>query len=349
MTLSTSTERLSLPLETPFTIARGTAESVETVLVRIEDDGGHVGVGAAAPARRYGETPATVEAVLPELLAVVEDVGDPHELARIERRLRETVRTNPAARSAVSIALHDLVATRLDLPLYRYWGLDSTDTVSTSFTIGIDDPEAMGERAARAVEQGFDVLKVKVGSGDLDRDEAIVDAVRTAAPDARLRIDANEAWRSREAIDAIDRLAAYDLEFVEQPVPAADPDGLGFVYERSSVAVAADESCLTASDVPGLADRCDVVNLKLAKCGGLLEARRLIHTARAHGLGVMCGCMVESNASLAAAAHLTPLLDYADLDGSLLLAEDPFDGVPIRDGVIDLEALDRPGTGASAR
>ncbi|NHN59581.1 MULTISPECIES: dipeptide epimerase [Halorussus] len=343
MSLSTDFERVSLELEDAFTIARGTQETVENVVVHVQDDDGTVGIGAAAPSAHYGETAATVEAVLPDLLSVVEGVGDPHQLDRIERRLRETVERNPAARCAVSIALHDLVCKRLDVPLYRYWGLDPDETVPTSYTIGIDTTGRIAEKTETAVERGYSTLKVKVGT---DRDEEIVSTVRENAPDAAIRVDANEAWSPREAVRKIDRLAEYDPEFVEQPVPAGDPEGLAFVRDRSALPVAADESCVTLDDIPRIAGRADIANLKLMKCGGLREAERMIHAARAHGLEVMLGCMIESNAAIAAAAHLAPLLDYADLDGSLLLDADPYDGVPMPAGDVDLESLDRPGTGA---
>ncbi len=342
MSLRTSIKRVELSFEFPFTIARGTTTSTQNVLVRIEDDDGRTGVGGAAPSPHYGETIDTVEAVLPDLLDVVEDVGDPHQIARIERRMRETVRRNPAARAAVSIAVHDLVGKRLDLPLYRYWGLDPGESVRTSYTIGIDDTETMREKVEIATGRGFEVLKVKLGT---DRDEEIVRTIREAAPEATIRVDANEAWAPKEAVRTIERIAEYGVEFVEQPVPAEDPDGLRYVYEHSPLPVAVDESVETVSDVPQIADRCDIAVLKLMKCGGLREARRIIDTAHAHGLEVMCGCMYESSASIAAAAHLAPLLDYADLDGSLLLAEDPFEGVPMANGLIDLDALERSGTG----
>jgi len=343
VSLTTEFERVSLPLEYPFTISRGTMDSAENVVVTVRDDEGTQGVGAAAPSSHYGETADTVEAVLPDLLDVVEEVGDPHQLDRIERRMAETVERNPAARCAVSIALHDLVCKRLDVPLYRYWGLDPDDAVATTYTIGIDSAEKMREKTETAVERGHEKLKVKVGT---DRDEEIVSTVRDAAPDATIRVDANEAWSPREAVRKIDALAAYDLEFVEQPVPAGNPEGLKFVRERSALPIAADESCITLSDVPQIADKADIANLKLMKCGGLREAERMIHAARAHGMEVMLGCMVESNAAIAAAAHLAPLLDYADLDGSLLLEDDPYEGVPMTGGTIDLAGLDRPGTGA---
>ncbi|AGB15360.1 enolase superfamily enzyme related to L-alanine-DL-glutamate epimerase [Halovivax ruber XH-70] len=346
MSLETSFERVSLPLEFPFTIARGTQTAAENVIVQVEDDDGRVGIGGAAPSPHYGETAATVEAVLPSLLEVVETVGDPHQLGRIERRMRAAIADNPAARCAVSIALHDLVCKRLDVPLYRYWGLDPTETVTSSYTIGIDDTERMREKTEIALDRGHDTLKVKLGT---DRDVEIVETIRDVAPDVRLYVDANEAWTPKEAVRTIERLAAYDLEFVEQPVPAENPEGLRYVSEHSPLPIAADESLITVDDVPRVADRCDVANLKLMKCGGLREAKRIVHAARAHGLQVMCGCMSESNASIAAACHLAPLLDYADLDGSLLLDDDPYDGVPLPGGRIDLEAMDRPGTGAGTQ
>ncbi|MFB6108175.1 MAG: dipeptide epimerase [Haloplanus sp.] len=341
MTLTTDFERVTLPLEHPFTISRGTKTHAETVVVTVADEGDQTGVGGAAPAAHYGETVATVEAVLPDLLAAVEEVGDPHALDRIERRMAETVRDNPAARCAVSVACHDLAAKRLGVPLYRLWGLDPERAPPTSLTVGIDDAETMRAKAEAAVDAGFSVLKVKLGT---DRDRELLSAVREAAPEATVRVDANEGWTPREAVSNIEWLADEGVEFVEQPVPAENPAGLRFVYERSALPIAADESCVTLSDVPRVADRADVANIKLMKCGGLREARRMIHAARAEGLEVMLGCMIESNASIAAACHLAPLLDYADLDGSLLLADDDYDGPDLSGGRIRLP--DRPGTGA---
>jgi L-alanine-DL-glutamate epimerase-like enolase superfamily enzyme len=220
---------------------------------------------------------------------------------------------------------------------------ESAASVPSSFTIAIDSPERMAEKTADAVAAGYPILKVKLGT---DRDEAIVRTVREQAPDATLRVDANEAWTAREAVRMTHVLADYDVEFVEQPLPATHHAGLKHVYDRSALPIALDESCVTLADVPRIADRADIANLKLMKCGGLREARRMVHAARAHGLEVMLGCMIESNASIAAAAHLAPLLDYADLDGSLLLAEDPYAGVPMPEGRVELAGLGRAGTGA---
>lgn len=342
MSLDAEFERVSFPLERPFTIARGTQTTAENVVVRI-DDGDDIGVGAAAPSGRYGETPATVEAVLPDLLAAVEDVDDPLNFDAVDERVRALVGANPAAKAGVRIALHDLAAKRLKVPLYRLLGLDPGRTVTSSFTIGLDDTETMREKASDAVDAGYTVLKTKLGT---DRDEAIVRAVREAAPDARIRVDANEAWTPREAVANCEFLAEYGVELCEQPVPAHRPEGLRHVYERAAVPIAADESCVTAADVPRIADACDVANVKLMKCGGPRQAVAAIRVARACGLEVMLGCMVETNAAIAAACHLAPLADYADLDGALLLARDRYEGVPMPGGEIDLSAVDRLGTGA---
>lgn len=335
--VSTSFERHDLALEESFTISRGTMDVATVVTVELEDEAGRVGVGGAGPSAYYDETPDSVEDALPEMLDVVEDVGDPHAQQVIEDRVAELAPGEAAARAAVSIAVHDLAATQAEEALYRRWGLDPDRTPQTSYTVAIDSPEGMRDRARRATERGFDVLKVKLGT-DADRER--LDAVRDGAPDARIRVDANCAWTAQQAVENTAWLADHDVEFVEQPVPADDIEGLRRVSVEGDVPVAADESCVTAADVPTVADAVDIVVVKLMKCGGLRPAQHQILAAKAHGLEVMLGCMTESNASIAGACHLTPLVDYADLDGSLLLAEDVYDGVPMPDGRIDLAAVE---------
>jgi L-alanine-DL-glutamate epimerase-like enolase superfamily enzyme len=337
--ISTDFERRRLPIDGAFTIARGSKTESKTVVVRIEN-GAQTGTGAAAPDSRYGETIGTVTAVLPDLLAAVESIDDPLSLDRIDRRLRGVVHGNPAARAAVSIACHDLAARRLGVPLCRQLGLAPADAPPTSYTIPIGDPETMRRRAAAAVDDGYPILKVKLGT---DRDRELVEAVRAVAPETTIRVDANEAWTPHEAVEMSAWLADHGVEFVEQPVSADDPEGLRYVHEHGTLPVAADESCRVLADVPTVADRADIVNLKLMKCGGIREAIRMVHAARAHGLEVMLGCMVESTASIAASIHLAPLADHADLDGSLLLAENAYNGPTYEGGRVTMP--DRPGTG----
>ncbi|WP_324664053.1 dipeptide epimerase [Haloarcula sediminis] len=337
-------EHHDLPLSTPFGIARGTSEVCETVVVEITHDG-VTGYGAATPSAYFGETAETVAATLPDLLDTVGEVGSPHAGQRIERRLREAAPDQPAARSAVGTAVADLAARKLGVPLYRQWGLDPDGVPPTTYTIGLDPPERMAEKARAAVEAGFSILKVKLGSGD---DRGRFEAVREAAPDAELRIDANAAWSVDEALEKAGWLEAGGGTLLEQPVTADEIDGLARVTDATTMAVCADEACRTAADVARLADACDVVNAKLTKCGGPRAARRLVYAADAHGLATMLGCMVESSASLAAAVHLAPLVDYADLDGALLLGADPFEGVPIDGDRFDLQRVSA-GTGARRR
>jgi len=338
-----SVERYDLPLSTPFGIARGTSQTSECVAVSLTHEG-TTGYGAATPSPYYGETVASVADVVPELLELVEEIGDPHAGQHVEGLLRERAPEQPAARSAVTIAVADLAARELDTALYRQWGLDPERMPATSYTVGIDPPERMAEKAESAVDAGFSTLKVKLGTDD---DRARFDAVRAAAPDAAIRVDANAAWDAETAIAAAEWLEAGGVVMLEQPVAADDIDGLARVTESTQVSVCADESCQTASDVPRVAESCDVVNAKLVKCGGPRAARRLVHTAEAHGLATMLGCMVESNASLAAAVHLAPLVDYADLDGALLLDADPFVGVPLDGDTFALQAV-TSGTGVES-
>ncbi|WP_435197078.1 dipeptide epimerase [Natronomonas sp. EA1] len=338
-------ERHTLELEEPFTIARGTQETVENVVVRIEDDG-EVGLGAAAPSTHYGETADTVEAVLPRLFEALDRLDSPLEFERAHAEMAHVINDNPAAKAAVDIALHDLAAKQLGVPGYRLLGLDPAETVTSSFTVGLADTPAMRRKAEDAVAAGYDTLKVKLGTG---HDLKIMDAIRTAAPDATVRVDANEAWSPREAVSKIEALVAYDVEFVEQPVAAENHEGCKYVYERAALPIAADESCLTATDIPRVAEMADIANAKLMKTGGVRPAVKLLHTAKAHGLETMLGCMIETNLAIAAGVHLSPLLDYADLDGSLLLADDPYGGPTFEGGHIDLTDVTRPGLGTFPR
>jgi L-alanine-DL-glutamate epimerase-like enolase superfamily enzyme len=335
-------EIVTVRTRTPFMIARGGSSEWRQVWVRVIDDDGAVGWGEAAPSRFYGETTETVIAVL-ERLRIVLEKANPWSLEAIEAEMHRTIRFNASAKSAVSAALHDLAAKRLGIPLYRMLGLDPAQAPQSSFTIPITaDDDAL--RRALDDAASYPVLKVKLGG---PRDADTIAAVRASAPEKILRVDANAAWAPKHALHMIDILLDYDVEFVEQPVAAHDIDGLRFVRERSPLPIIADESCLVAADIPRLAGAVDGINLKLAKCGGLREAMRIVSTARAHDMSVMAGCMVETSLGISAAAHLAPLLDFADLDGAALLANDPFEGASIAKGTIVLPAT--PGLGVTLR
>ncbi len=335
-----SWERISLRTRLPFVIARWSYAGHDNVIVSITDDG-VTGMGEAAPNRYYGESTDSVVSALERYQPIVES-SESWSLEATEASLLTALRGNASARAAVSSALHDLQSRKLGMPLHRMWGL-STDTLPlSSFTIGIADPAGLRHRVQDAAE--YPILKIKLGT---DRDEEIVRTVREAAPEKILRVDANAAWTPRVAIERAAMLRAYKVESVEQPVAAGDIDGMRFVRERCGLPVIADESCLVAADVPRLVGACDSVNIKLAKCGSLREAMKIVHAARAHNLGVMAGCMIETSLGISAIAQLAPLLDTADFDGAALLAEDPFTGTTIPAGRVTL--VDAPGLGVARR
>ncbi|MBI4546068.1 MAG: dipeptide epimerase [Gemmatimonadetes bacterium] len=317
-------ELIELRTRHAFHIARAAAPEVRrSVWVRLRDRDGLEGWGEAAPSAYYGETAETVVAVLPRLAAVLEPVwgDDAFALERLEQELERAVPRNAAARAAVSAALHDLAGKRLGVPVWRLWGLDPAAAPKSSFTIGLDEPERMRLKLREAA--GYPILKVKLGT---DRDEEVLRLLREEAPAATPRVDANTGWDVNRALAMLPLLEEQGIELIEQPLPPADLEGLRRVSERARIPIIADESCLIAADIPRLAGCVDGINIKLAKCGSLREALRMVHVARAHGLRVMLGCMVESTLGIAAAVQLAPLADYVDLDGAALLAHDPFRG-----------------------
>ncbi len=338
MPLHVEWEVLDLATRHAFHIARQAAPPARrNVWVRVRDVDGVEGWGEAPATPFYGETAETVLAVLPRLVPHLEE---PWALERTERTLAGEIGRNPAARAALSAALHDLLGKRLGQPVWKLWGLEPRSPVS-SFTLGIDTPEVM--RAKLREAGSYPVLKIKVGSA---RDEEILRMIRDVAPDKTIRVDANTGWTASQAIRALPMLDAYGVELVEQPVAKGDLQGMARVRRASRIPVIADESCEVAADVPRLAEAVDGVNIKLAKCGSLREAVRIVHTARAHGLQVMLGCMVESTLGIAAALQLAPLVDYVDLDGAALLANDPFGGPGLeRDGSVRFNT--EPGLGVS--
>jgi L-alanine-DL-glutamate epimerase-like enolase superfamily enzyme len=323
----------------PFVIARGGYSHHRNVIVRITDDDGVEGFGEAAPNRYYGESVSTVIAALGQFKPIL-DRADAFSLEAIESQLERVLRGNASAKGAISSALHDLIGKRLGLPVYRLWGLDTSRLPQSSFTIAIADNEVLERRVAEA--RDYPILKVKLGT---DRDMEIVRIVRNAAPQKRLRVDANAAWTAKHAVLMSEFLADQGVEMIEQPLPANDIEGLRFVRERSRLPVFADESCLVATDVAKLGGVVDGINIKLAKCGSLREALRMVHAARALDLQVMAGCMIESSLGISAIAQIAPLLDYADFDGAALLSNDPYRGVTITGGTVTLS--DGAGLGAT--
>jgi L-alanine-DL-glutamate epimerase-like enolase superfamily enzyme len=323
----------------PFVIARGGYSHHRNVIVRLTDDDGVEGYGEAAPNRYYGESVSTVIAALGQFKPVLER-ADPFSLESIEAHLNRVLRGNASAKGAVSSALHDLVGKRLGLPVFRLWGLDASTTPESSFTIAIAENHELEMRVTEA--RDYPILKIKLGT---DRDTEIVRIIRNAAPGKRLRVDANAAWTAKHAVRMSDFLAEQGVEMIEQPVPANDIEGLRFVRKRSKLPVFADESCLIATDIAKLTGAVDGINIKLAKCGSLREALRMVHTARALDMQVMAGCMIESSLGISAIAQIAPLLDYADFDGAALLSNDPFQGTSIAGGTIRLSG--DPGLGAT--
>jgi L-alanine-DL-glutamate epimerase-like enolase superfamily enzyme len=339
-------EVLVLRTRHAFHIAREAAPPERRdVWVRLRDGEGNEGWGEAPATPFYGETAETVMAVLPRLGEAVERAaeGDPFALERIDDALARSIGRNPAAKVAVSAALHDLVGKRLGVPVWKLWGLDPAAAPLSSFTIGIDELDVMRGKVREAAS--YPILKIKVGSR---RDEEILRMIRDEAPDKTLRVDANTGWTAKQTLAAMPMLAEFGVEFVEQPLPKHDLAGLREVRERSPLPVIADESCETTADVARLVGAVDGVNIKLAKCGSLREAVRIVHAARAHGMRVMLGCMVESTLGIAAAVQLAPLVDYVDLDGAALLADDPFSGPGLEpDGRLRFNT--EPGLGVTRR
>jgi L-alanine-DL-glutamate epimerase-like enolase superfamily enzyme len=333
--LKIESEPISLNLETPFRIAHGTSLARHNVLVRITS-GEHYGLGEAAPVRQHHESQEGVLAYLADLPPLD---GSPFHLEEILSALPQG---SQSARAAIDIALHDLIGKQLGIPLYRLFGLNPGSAPPTSMTISIGTEQEV-QGWARTAADRFSILKLKLGQ---ERNLELVRAVR-AVTDARLVADANCAWTVEQAKSLIPAMADLGLEWIEQPLPEEDLDGLRQIREFSPLPIFADEPVRTARDIPRLAGCVDGVNIKLMKAGGLREAMRMIAVARAHGLQVMLGCMIETSVGITAAAHLAPLVDWADLDGNQTVINDPFTGVRVEDGRLVLP--DGPGLGVQPR
>lgn len=337
MSLSLSLTTLELPLVHPFTIARGTENVARSAVYRVEwNDPSRgpllEGLGEAVPIPRYGES---VESVIAHFAQHPLRGDDPYLLDEL---LTDDI--PPAARCGLDIALHDLIGKDCGKPLYRLLGLDPSKTPITSFTVGIADPETT-LRKVREIGN-HPVMKVKLGLGSAREEIETIERIRSAYT-GTIRIDANEGWTPEQAVDVLREMQRFDIEFCEQPIKAGQPEKLRYIKERSTIPIVTDEDSLRAEDLPKLFGCVDGINVKLAKCGGIRAAVKMIHTARALGMKVMLGCMVESQISATAAAHISPLVDWADIDGPFLTKSDPFSGITYDGGKIVLP--EGPGLG----
>ncbi|MFB8790269.1 MAG: dipeptide epimerase [Potamolinea sp.] len=333
----------------PLTISRGTTSETTNIWVRIEQDGVE-GWGEASPFSIIREERQSTEVLLNALeeAARLLETFTPWELQKIERALAEQEMPS-AAWAAIDLAVHDWMGKWLRVPLWRLWGLNRRRIIPTSVTIGINSPEGARQRVRDWMQfTGVQVLKVKLGNPvGIDADREMLLAIREEAPQAELSVDANGGWNLEEAIEMTCWLAALGVRHVEQPLAAGEEEKLQILYSLSPIPIFVDESCFTSSDIPKLADRVHGINIKLMKSGGLSEAMRMVHTAKACGLQVMFGCYSDSTLANTAASQLAPLADYLDLDSHLNFADDPFIGATLQNG--RLMPNDLPGLGVTLR
>ena len=324
------TEVLSLPLRDPFRIARHEDDrTAVTVIVQASTEG-LSGVGEAFPIAYYGETVGTLGSVIPLLAGTLDGLGDPPTgmaaarewLAGAAATMAAVIGGHGAAKAGLDIALHDLVARGMGVPLWQLLGT-SAEVPPTDFSIGIDTPEVVAERASRAAD--FPALKIKLGG---PADLATLEAVR-AVYGGPIRVDANTGWGPEEGVRLLPELVRLGVELIEQPFPARQLPQLRWLQERSPLPIVADESALTIDDLEALVGVVDGVNVKLMKCGGVGPALAMMQRAKALGFKVMLGCMEETSVGIAAAAAVASLADWVDLDGNLLLARDPFTGLDL--------------------
>ena len=329
----------TLELKHAFGIATSTRTSTPATLVEVERDG-IIGYGEAAMPPYLGETQETAAAFVRRAAEVLARASDPFQLEEILPAIDALAPGNTAAKAAVDIALHDWVGKKLGAPWHRLWGLDPAKAPVTSFTIGIDTPEIVRQKTREA--DIYKIIKVKLGRSP-ESDREMIAAIREVT-DKPITVDANQGWKDRaEALAMIEWLAGRGVVFIEQPMPKEQIADTAWLRERSPLPLIADENCQRIGDVTRCAGAFHGINIKLMKCTGLREAHKMILLARAHGLKVMLGCMTETSCAISAAAQLSPLVDWADLDGAVLIKNDCFDGATIVDGKITLP--DRPGIG----
>lgn len=325
-----------LQLQHTFTVASYSRTTTPDVQVEIEYDG-YVGYGEASMPPYLGHTVESVCAFLQKVN--LEQFSDPFQMEDILAYVDGLSEGDAPAKAAIDIALHDLVGKLIGQPWWRLWGLDAAKAPSTTFTIGIDTPEVVREKTLECADR-FNILKVKVG---LDSDEEMIRTIRSVT-DLPLAVDANQGWKDRrKALDEIFWLKEQGVVMVEQPMAIDRLDDIAWITENSPLPIFADESIQRLRDIPGIKGAFTGINIKLMKCTGMREAWKMLNYARAEGLRVMIGCMTETSCACTAAAQLSPAVDFADLDGNLLISNDRFTGMTVRDGRMVLP--DRPGLG----
>lgn len=313
-------KRIIISPASVFRTAKAVRTDKETIWVQIEHEG-TVGWGEAVPMDTYRQTLESAEETLgavSELLAT----RDPRHIDELSDELVAQFDGQLATVAAVDAALHDWVGKKYELSTVTMLGLNPTRIPMTSFSIGIDTPQVVAEKTKAAA--GFPIFKVKVGTPEGD---VALKTIREFAPEKTVRVDANMGWTVEQAMEQLPRLRELRVEFVEQPIAANDLEGLRRLKEAAIIPIVADESCVRPDDVMRLAGCVDGINIKLGKCGGIRPAMKMIHLARALGMKIMLGCMIESSLGIAAAAQLAPLVDWLDLDGHLLIKDDPFIGL----------------------
>ncbi len=325
----------TLELKHVFTIAVSSRTTTPDVLVEIALDG-MVGYGEASMPPYLGETQQTAAAFLSKV--DLSPYPDPLQMEAILADVDAIAPGNPAAKAAVDIALHDLAGKLMNRPWYEIWGFDRARTPYTTFTIGIDTPDVVRQKVAEAAE--YRILKVKLGR---ENDREMIDTIRSVT-DKPITVDANQGWTDRQkALDMIHWLKERNVVLIEQPMPKEVVDDMAWITERSPLPTIADEFCQRLPDVRRAYGVFSGINIKLMKSTGMREAHKMLLAARSLGMKVMLGCMTETSCGISAASHLSPMVDWADLDGALLIRNDPFDGTTVVNGKVTLS--DRPGIG----
>lgn len=335
--LRLSFEPYNLQLKHVFTLANSSRRTTPVMLTKIEFDG-ITGYGEASMPPYLGESQETAAKFLSGLK--LNQFSDPYRMDEILEYVDNSAFGNSAAKASVDIALHDLVGKIIGQPWHKIWGFSAEETPDTSFTIGIDTNEVVKQKVREAAD--FNILKVKLGR---DNDKEMIETIRSVS-DVALCVDVNQGWKDKKhAIDMIHWLKEKGIEFVEQPMPIEMLDDIAWLTQNSPLPIIADEALQRLSDVNATIGAYSGINIKLMKCTGMREAHKMINLAHANNMKVMIGCMTETSCAVSAAAQLSPKVDWADLDGNLLISNDPYSGMKVVDGKITLNNL--PGIGIS--